>query len=113
MTPEETIAFVRANGLTDDPDLPVLEQLDEQAGSMTWWAVFNYVVFCIPLFGWKYLSIGWSVLIGAIFFGKASMYLYEAKRLREAVDCFERFDVETLAEMDSLPPSTNRQSEPQ
>lgn len=108
MTPKEAIVFVRANGLMDDPDLPVRERLDDEAGSMMWWAAFNYVVFCIPLFGWKYLGIGWSLVIGAIFFGKASMFLYEARRWSAAVDCFDRFDVTTLAELESLPPSTNK-----
>lgn len=101
MTPKEAIEFVRANKLSDQPDAPVRDQMVEQARSMARWAGLNLVIFAVPVFGWKYLGTAWSIIICTVFLGKGLLYAYEAKRLRTAVDCFDRHDARTLEELDA------------
>lgn len=102
MTPKEAIAFARKNDLFDQPDLPVRDQLADQARSMAGWAGLNFVIFSIPVFGWKLLGTAWSIIICTVFLGKGCMYAYEAMRLRTAVDCFDKYDAQTLDELSSL-----------
>ena len=102
MTPKEAIRFARKNQLFDQPDFPVRDQLAEQARSMTGWAGLNFVIFAVPVFGWKFLGTAWSIIICTVFLGKGCMYAYEALQLKTALDCFDRYDARTLDELDSL-----------
>lgn len=63
------------------------------------WAGLNLVIFSVPIIGWEYLGTAWGVLICAIFLGKTSMYVYEGRRLREAVECFDGHDAKTIEEL--------------
>jgi len=99
MTPEEANAVVRASDLMDQPDMPVRDQLEDEARSMGRWAGFNLVIFSLPIIGREYLGTAWSILICAVFLGKTSMYVYEARRLREAIECFDHHDAKTVEEL--------------
>ena len=99
MTREQTIEYVNRAGLFDGFDGTIRDQLDARVHSIRSWEWLRPAIYLIPTLG--YLAerpiLFLSLLVSVI--GAGWLFLRDAKRMEEAVQCFDRYDARTLHDL--------------